>query len=149
MFKRVKTPCIGVCTTSLGGDVCRGCKRFSHEVVNWNGYTNEQRFLISSRLESFLQQVVEHKLLLVDVERLQATLQHQQISFNPDLNPYCWVFELLRAGASQIEDVSVYGLRRQAAWKHQSMTEIREAIDSDFYTLSSAHFDRYIKLAIA
>jgi predicted Fe-S protein YdhL (DUF1289 family) len=145
MFKRVKTPCVGVCSTTICGDVCRGCKRFSHEVIDWNTYTNEQRYLIASRLEGFLAQVVKHKLAVVDVDKLLKAIKYQQIQFNSDQNPYCWVFDLLRAGSSQIDDLSTYGLRRQSGWEQQSLTEIQEAIDADFYTLSSAHYDRYVK----
>jgi len=149
MFKRVKTPCVGVCSTGFGDDVCRGCKRFTHEVVNWNGYTNEQRFLIAGRLESFLAQVVEHKIKVVDELRLKAAIEYQQIQFNSAQSPYCWVFDLFRAGASQIDDLHEYGLRRQAGWEYQAVAEIRDAMDKDFFILSKAHFDRYIKLSPA
>ena len=51
---RVKTPCIGVCSTGIGDSVCRGCKRFSHEVIQWNGYTEEQKRIVDQRLSDFL-----------------------------------------------------------------------------------------------
>ena len=37
------TPCVGICSTTYGDLVCRGCKRFSHEIVAWNVYTDDQR----------------------------------------------------------------------------------------------------------
>ena len=49
----VKTPCIGVCSTALGGFVCRGCKRFAHEVIDWNGYSHEQKMAIEQRTTKF------------------------------------------------------------------------------------------------
>ena len=39
----VKTPCVGLCSTTYGDLVCRGCKRFSHEIVNWNRYGDEEK----------------------------------------------------------------------------------------------------------
>ncbi|MCA4075779.1 DUF1289 domain-containing protein, partial [Pseudomonas kurunegalensis] len=33
--KSIKTPCVGLCSTVYGDTVCRGCKRFHHEVINW------------------------------------------------------------------------------------------------------------------
>ncbi len=45
------SPCIGVCSTTYGDLVCRGCKRFAHEVVQWNGYDHDQRDAIWRRLE--------------------------------------------------------------------------------------------------
>lgn len=35
----VKTPCIGMCSCSLGDSVCRGCGRTAVEVRDWNSYT--------------------------------------------------------------------------------------------------------------
>ncbi|MBU3070014.1 DUF1289 domain-containing protein [Aestuariicella sp. G3-2] len=147
MFKRVKTPCVGVCSTGIGDQVCRGCKRYAHEVVNWNAYSNEQRLLIAERLEGFLAQVVGNKLRITDQAQLLAAIKHQQVQFNEDLDPYCWVFSLLKAGASQIHDLSVYGLAYQPGWQGVSLVDIKTAIDQDYYTLSCAHYDRYFPAA--
>ncbi|WP_439133414.1 DUF1289 domain-containing protein [Pseudomaricurvus sp.] len=147
MFKRVKTPCVGVCSTGIGDQVCRGCKRYAHEVVNWNAYSNEQRLLIAQRLEGFLAQVVSNKLQIIDQDQLLAAIKHQQILFNEDQDAYCWVFNLLKAGASQIHDLSVYGLAYQPEWEGASLVKIKAAIDQDYYTLSCAHYDRYFPAA--
>ena len=71
----VKTPCIGVCSTGIGDRVCRGCKRFAHEVIHWNSYSDEQKQLIEQRLSDFLSQCTRNKLQVVDVKRLQAQLR--------------------------------------------------------------------------
>ena len=40
----VKTPCIGICsTTSVGDWVCRGCKRYSTEVIGWISFGEEEK----------------------------------------------------------------------------------------------------------
>lgn len=144
-FKPVKTPCVGICSTGIGDSVCRGCKRFAHEVIDWNLYSNEQKWLIAQRLEAFLSQVVSNYLLVVDSKRLLLQIRHQQIRFREEQSPQCWVFDLLRAGASQIVDLEVYGLRLQPGCKGMSLREIRDAIDQDFYALSCAHYERYIE----
>lgn len=144
IFKPVKTPCVGICSTGIGDSVCRGCKRFAHEVIDWNAYTHEQRLLIAQRLEAFLSQIVQNKILIVDESLLLAQIEHQQIQFKKEQNPYCWVFDLLRAGASQIQDVTTYGLAMQPGWSELPLTSIRESIDKDFYALSCAHYERYI-----
>lgn len=143
-LKPVKTPCIGVCSTGIGDSVCRGCKRFAHEVIDWNAYTHEQRLIIAERLESFLAQIVQNMIEVVDEKLLLEQVKHQQIQFKPEQNAYCWVFDLLRAGASQIQDVAVFGLRVQPAWVNTSLTTIRDNIDKDFYALSCAYYERYI-----
>jgi len=45
------SPCIGICSTTYGDLVCRGCNRFAHEVVQWNGYDATQRDAIWARLK--------------------------------------------------------------------------------------------------
>ena len=144
LYKPVRTPCVGICSTGIGDNVCRGCKRFSHEVINWNAYTHEQRATIAARLEGYLTQVVSNLIEVVDETLLLEQIKHQQILFKQEQNPYCWVFDLLRAGASQIDDLSVYGLRLQPRWRDTPLAEIRDHIDSDFYALSCAYYDRYI-----
>lgn len=144
MIKPIRTPCVGICSTGIGDSVCRGCKRFAHEVIDWNAYSHGQRAAIAQRLETFLTQSVQTKIDVVDVPRLQDQIQYQQISFNADQNPYCWAFDLLRAGASQIKDISLYGLRVMPGWEQFSLVSIKDQIDKDYYTLSCAYYERYI-----
>lgn len=144
MFKRVRTPCIGVCSTGIGDNVCRGCKRFSHEVISWNAYTEDQRFMIAQRLELFLTQIVKTKFEVFDFKLLNNQLNAQQVRFEESQNAYCWLFALLKAGASQIEQPEHYGFRVLGEWRDLSLTQIREDIDAELFTLSSAHYDRYI-----
>lgn len=144
VLKRVKTPCVGICSTGIGDSVCRGCKRFGHEVIDWNRYTHEQKLLIAQRLETFLAQIVQNMIQILDEKVLLTQIQHQQIQFKQEQNPYCWVFDLLRAGASQIQDLSAYGLALQPAWQGTSLAVIRDNIDKDYYALSCAHYERYI-----
>ena len=58
-LERRRTPCIGVCSTTYGDLICRGCKRFSHEVVGWNGYTKTQQNVIWKRLRKLQVQAIE------------------------------------------------------------------------------------------
>jgi uncharacterized protein len=144
VLKPVKTPCIGVCSTGIGDSVCRGCKRFSHEVIDWNSYTHEQKVIIAQRLESFLAQVVQLHFSIVNENLLLEQVKHQQILFKPEQNAYCWLFDLLRAGASQIQDLSLFGVMQLAGSAHLSLAEIRDHIDKDYYALSCAYYERYI-----
>jgi predicted Fe-S protein YdhL (DUF1289 family) len=149
LFKPVKTPCIGVCSTGIGDSVCRGCKRFAHEVIDWNAYNHQQRLIIAQRLESFLAQIVKNFIEIENQTLLLQQIKHQQILFKEEQNPYCWVFDLLRAGASQITSLEAYGLSQQPAWRDASLKQIRDAIDQDFFALSCAHYERYIAPGVA
>lgn len=149
VFNPVKTPCVGICSTGIGDSVCRGCKRFAHEVIHWNAYTEEQRRIIAHRLESYLAQLVANRFNILDEDLLLAQIQHQQINFKPEQSPYCWIFDLLRAGASQIKNLADYGLQLQPRWRGQSLPAIREDIDKEFYALSCAYYERYIAPGLA
>ena len=141
--ERVKTPCIGVCSTGIGDSVCRGCKRFAHEVIHWNGYNQQQKRVIDTRLEDFLSQIVATKLRVLDENLLRWHLDAQQVSYPANKSPYIWAYELLRAGASQLQDLSKYGLQLDAEYIGSDLRELRLAIDAEFYILSEAHYRRY------
>lgn len=142
--KPIKTPCIGVCSTGIGDSVCRGCKRFSHEVINWNGYTQDEKRFVDKRLSGFLSQACSHKCTVVDRTLLKWQLDTQLVRYNDQHDEYCWLFQLLKAGASQISDPSKYGFRIHPDWSGLTLVELRDKIDEDFWILSTAHYDRYL-----
>ena len=45
------SPCIALCSTALGDNVCRGCARTFIEVANWCTYDSETRKRIRSELD--------------------------------------------------------------------------------------------------
>ncbi|MBL4827692.1 MAG: DUF1289 domain-containing protein [Spongiibacteraceae bacterium] len=148
LVDRVKTPCVGICSTGIGDSVCRGCKRYTHEVTHWNSYTERQKRLIDQRLSTFLTQIVETKLRVADSALLKWQLITQQISFPSHKNPAIWAYELLRAGASQINDVGQYGLELDAQYRDMDLRELRLAIDAEFFILSQAHYERYFHIEL-
>lgn len=139
----IVTPCVGICSTSIAGSVCRGCKRYAHEVIRWNGYSNEERQIVWSRLESFRITIMANWLVVIDKNLLKKQLNKQKIKFNPALSPTAWAYDLLRAGASQIEDVELYGLHLLPRCQGMTIAAIYEAIESEYLTLSEAHYARY------
>ncbi|SMF40681.1 hypothetical protein SAMN02745866_02638 [Alteromonadaceae bacterium Bs31] len=142
----VKTPCIGVCSTGIGDSVCRGCKRFSHEVIAWNGYSNKEKQAVLSRIQLLLAQVVANKFVVFDSGRLLQQIQNQKIRINATANPYCWLFDLLKAGANQIHAMEEFGFRSRQNSENMSATQLRDAIDLEFFQLSCAHYERYFIL---
>lgn len=142
---QIKTPCIGICSTALGDDVCRGCKRYGHEIISWNGYNEVQKKMIDGRLEGFLGQIVANKFNIFDLERLQWQLQLQPVKLSLHRNIHCQFFELLKAGASQMEDkLEEFGVSRRSETEGLSLREVYEAIDHEFLLLSQAHYQRYM-----
>ncbi len=142
--QRIKTPCIGVCSTGIGDRVCRGCKRFAHEVIHWNSYNNAQKLLIEQRLEDFLSRCVRNKLQVIDSNRLRAALDRRRISYPQHRDRYCWAYCLLKAAASQIQEPAEFGLMLEAEYRKQPLHSLRLAIDEEFYILSDAYYERYL-----
>lgn len=144
LIARIPTPCIGVCSTGIGDAVCRGCKRYAHEVIHWNSYSQEQKQAIDRRLDQLLSQVVGAKLRVFDSELLELRMRTQQIRYSLHRSPAVWVFELLRAGASQIDDPRDYGFAVEPGYRTLPLAVLREQIDREFFLLSEAHYQRYI-----
>lgn len=142
--QRIKTPCVGLCSTVFGDQVCRGCKRFHHEIVNWNVYNDEEKRAVWARLEVLLTQVVSAKLEVFDPLRLKEQLQQRKIRFIPEQSEYCWAYQLISRGARHIQQVDAYGIHIFPEFRERPLMELRDAIDQEFFILSEAHYERYI-----
>ena len=79
-MKRRPTPCVGICSTTFGDLVCRGCKRFSHEIVDWNSYDDSQKEIIWERLERIKEQVVGQIVKCKDEKLFQSAIEAQKIN---------------------------------------------------------------------
>jgi predicted Fe-S protein YdhL (DUF1289 family) len=141
---RVKTPCIGVCSTGIGDRVCRGCKRFAHEVIDWNSYNNQQKTLIDQRLTDFLSRCVANKLQVAEPALLERQLQAQMIDYPSHKDHYCWAYCLLKAGGNQIGNPLDYGLLIDAEFRDLPLKQLRLIIDDEFFILSDAYYERYV-----
>ena len=74
MERKVKTPCVGVCSTVFGDQVCRGCKRFQHEVIQWNSYSDLEKEKVWNRLETLKVLIMKSKILIQDKTLLKNKL---------------------------------------------------------------------------
>ncbi|MBK3867414.1 DUF1289 domain-containing protein [Pseudomonas stutzeri] len=142
--QRIKTPCIGLCSTVYGDVVCRGCKRFHHEVVNWNAYGEQEKRAVWCRLEILLAQVMAAKLEVFDAQLLRQQLENRQIRFVAAQSPYCWAYQLIARGARLIQQIEAYGVVLMPEFRDWALPELRDAIDREFFLLSEAHYERYI-----
>ena len=141
---RIKTPCVGLCSTVYGDLVCRGCKRFHHEVIQWNGYSEEEKQAVWRRLELLLEQVMVAKLEVFDEDRLRTQLEQRQVRFVAQQSPYCWAYQLIARGARVINQLEAYGIVLLPEFRDWALPELRDAIDREFFLLSEAHYGRYI-----
>ena len=140
----IKTPCVGLCSTVYGDLVCRGCKRFHHEVIHWNGYNEEEKRAVWLRLEQLLSQVMAAKVEVFDPAQLRMQLEQRKIRFVPHQSEYCWAYQLIARASRLISRLDAYGLALLPEFRDWELPALREAIDREFFLLSEAHYERYI-----
>ncbi|MHA3097197.1 DUF1289 domain-containing protein [Acinetobacter brisouii] len=78
------TPCAGRCSTVFGDHVCRGCRRFNHEVIQWNTYTLEQQHVVWKRLDSQLDQILVPMLPHANLQHVEGFIVSKQTRLLPD-----------------------------------------------------------------
>ena len=140
--KRSSTPCLGICSTTFGDEVCKGCKRFAHEIVSWPKYSQEEREIVNDRLEKFKIQILQHRFAITDKNLFESMLEEKAINFNHSLDPLTWIFDLFRAAGSQTFDISNFGIKSLVQFNPKT---IRDEINNELLELSEAHHDRYFK----
>jgi predicted Fe-S protein YdhL (DUF1289 family) len=144
---RSSTPCIGICSTTFGDDVCKGCKRFSHEITNWGKFSTDERAVINSRLEQFKRTILEEKFTISDSNLFESKMNEFSINFNSSLEPITWIFDLLRASSNKDLNVNDFGVEILPAFSNLSLVELRDLINQEMLQLSEAHYYKFFKRA--
>ncbi len=138
--KQLNTPCVGICSTVYGDDVCRGCKRFSKEIINWNAYDHIKKQLTFDRLGVMITQVVKPKVTINSPEMLRQQLDLLGIRYRADQSAYCDVYYLLRAGASQIKSSDNFGFVINAQFQELQLVDIFNIIEQEYLALAQHEF---------
>ena len=144
---RSSTPCIGICSTTFGDDVCKGCKRFSHEITNWGKFSTDERAVVNSRLEQFKTTILEEKFTISDSELFESKMNEFSINFNSSLEPITWIFDLLRASSNKDLNVNDFGIEILPAFSDLSLIELRDLINQEMLQLSEAHYYKFFNRA--
>ena len=144
MSKSVKTPCIGVCSTVFGDEVCRGCKRFQHEIIKWNAYDDIEKRSVLNRLELLKVQIMQSKVMIIDEDLLRSKLDEYKVKFDEDSDSLCWVFDLLRSGSQSIADPTEFGFDLINS-SVPNLSELKKVMEEELFQLSEAHYQRYFK----
>ena len=144
---RSSTPCIGICSTTFGDDVCKGCKRFSHEITNWGKFSTDERAVINSRLEQFKTTILEEKFTISDSSLFESKMNEFSINFNSSLEPITWIFDLLRASSNKDLNLNDFGVEISPAFLDLSLIELRDLINQEMLQLSEAHYYKFFNRA--
>lgn len=146
---RTPTPCIGLCSTTYGDSVCRGCKRFAHEIVDWNRYDEPQKQAVVARLSQLIGEVVDRYLLVVDADALQAALQSAGLRYRRDASTAWWAYDLFRQTKGRIGQLTVCGLKKLPETDHLECPEIWEVMNQEFLAISEGHYERFFRQPLA
>ena len=144
---RSSTPCIGICSTTFGDDVCKGCKRFSHEITNWGKFSTDERAVVNSRLEKFKTTILEEKFTISDSGLFESKMNEFSINFNSSLEPITWIFDLLRASSNKDLNLNDFGVEISPAFLDLSLIELRDLINQEMLQLSEAHYYKFFNRA--
>ncbi len=149
-----RTPCVGICSTTYGDLVCRGCKRFAHEIVQWNGYDDLQQ-AVRERLQRVRDEVLSLLLVCHDEALLQNALSDAGLQ---DLDLMEAQYQLLRFMVRREQPLASVGLALAAeaqalatplpaqADKVLDTLYLMQLLDSETFQRAKAHYDRNFKV---
>lgn len=143
-----RTPCIGICSTTYGDLVCRGCKRFAHEIVGWNGFDEPQRRAVWQRLRALRAGAVQSVLEIRDEILLRREAGRLGLDGAREADAGNLAYDVLHR---------LDGGHLEADWMAELGLALREGteaptdpwpdalisfIDREFYQRSLAHYER-------
>jgi len=131
------TPCAGKCSTVFGDQVCRGCRRFSDEVIQWNRFSAEQKAVIWQRLDEQLDRIVVPLLPDANIHVVDEFLALRQVRLMPESSEGRHLYEALRVCQRHAELLPESGLNIDAA----QFKALWQEIDTRLYTLAVANFE--------
>ncbi len=152
-----RTPCVGICSTTYGDLVCRGCKRFAHEIVQWNGYDVAQQEQVWRRLFETRDAAVLHHLQIADADAYQQALAHYDIDQRNSAAEQR--YELLRAlvvAGAQLQGTGLAGRELQPEESPQSdlpaleseALDLMRALDAEIYRRALAYYERSFRVPV-
>jgi predicted Fe-S protein YdhL (DUF1289 family) len=141
LFEKVPTPCVGICSTTYGDVVCRGCRRYLHEVIDWNRFSDAEKRLIWQRLDRLLEQVLPGSFRIDNPALLQERLEHYRIPHRSDGSPWTHLHALLKWTAKQLADLGEFGVTRLDR-SELTLGQLREKLNTDLHELASAYYEK-------
>lgn len=133
MVIKIDTPCIGVCSTVYGDDICRGCKRTYEEVIDWIAYTPEQKLEIYVRLDQHMQVIAGQYLTVENPALLKSALEQWSIRHRDDQHPLSWALYALMFADNKMADLRDVGVIPHADYAHYSINDLCNLIDKHLY----------------
>ena len=120
--------------------MCRGCKRYAHEIVGWNAYSEDQRERVWTRLHALLTDSVRAHLDVVDEAKLRTVATRLKLHNAAELPAEVLAFRTLRTRPVPLEMLGLHPRHGE-----RSAGDAARAIDVEFYVRSRAHYEASFK----
>lgn len=137
----INTPCIGICSTVYGDEVCRGCKRRFKEIINWNNLDLNYQDQIWARLNKQAEQVLNKNIKIIDLDLFNFALSQHHVIKTPKHEDDFLILLLIKKMGLEIknyknlEDLKRLGLEVNLSI---NLDLDLENLDKNFYQLADA-----------
>ena len=151
MSGRRPTPCVGICSTTYGDLVCRGCKRFAHEIVQWNGYDEDQQQRVWQRLKSMRDEVLGQIVFCSEPQRYVDYCQNVELADQQSSDD---IYAVIVHLAQNTRFLEAAGLAFNDDWRPQQLTTETDSLaalqllDAESYVRAQAHYERNFKVTV-
>lgn len=136
----IKSPCLGICSTVYGDNVCKGCKRFFHEVISWNAWGEKEKKVVYDRLEGMMHGVMSEKVIIANHVLLQGELIRHGIDYKHFESPYWWLYLYWVKKPMALIDWSLLGAQATRAYAHYKPSNLMNLIDDELNQEAEALF---------
>ncbi len=139
MTQRLKrTPCVGICSTTYGDLVCRGCKRFAHEIDQWNSFAADQRGLVWERLFKLREGAFLAHADVSDPEQVRVRAKGFRVADLDTLTPINIAYEVVRRAGRESEFSQLGITPHRPA---ETASALYERIEQELYARSLAQYE--------
>ncbi|MFB2538698.1 MULTISPECIES: DUF1289 domain-containing protein [unclassified Acinetobacter] len=131
------TPCAGRCSTVFGDHVCRGCRRFNHEVIDWNNYSLEQQAVIWQRLDREIDQILLPLLPHYHLSNVEQFLHAKRVRLMPNASVGRKLYHALKFCEKSPAFTAESGLGIDAS----QVKKLWKDFEQKILTLAEAHYE--------
>ncbi len=145
------SPCIGVCSTTYGDLICRGCYRFAHEVSEWNGYGMGQRVTVQERIDLIRSGACVRHLSPERIEQLVAAAESVKLRPLNAMDASAIAYEVLRRlvvwrRPLPWREAAAEGSSSEPEWSVAEGRALLIQIEREMFERSRAHYERNFRL---
>ena len=133
MSNSCETPCIGICSTIYGDEVCLGCLRRFDEVIDWNQYQESDKKNIIARIYQLVDTVMAQYFTHVNENVLDQAIQPSALRLVNQPSAWFKAYRLLRDDSSRFESFKSLGLSVAKPYQSVPVSELIQQLCDEIY----------------